>query len=239
MSQQPFTGDKKAPLVSPLATWERRFIDRNLHRVPPWLESNHLTLMTIAWSAGLILFGWLAQRSLHWLWLSSLMLFLQWLTDSFDGSLGRMRDTGLAKWGFYMDHMLDFIFMSAIFVGYTFLVDPQAQWWLFVLMFIYGAMMASSFLDFGATGVFKITYLCTGPTEIRLLFIVLNTQIILSGPAFLAAVAPWACLILGGGLCFMIWTSHRTIWEIDMQAKRERQQAARETTTKTGSQADA
>ena len=56
-------------------------------------------LATIIWTAGLLVFGYLAQFNVHWLWGSSVMLAAQWFTDSFDGALGRLRDTGIPKWG--------------------------------------------------------------------------------------------------------------------------------------------
>jgi len=113
MAEKPFHGDKKLPMKSLLARAERKLIDAYTPRFPKWIEGYHLTLMTIPWSAGLILFGRLAKSSPHYLWASSLMLLLQWFTDSFDGALGRHRDTGIPKWGYYMDHLLDFVFMSS------------------------------------------------------------------------------------------------------------------------------
>jgi len=92
MEKRGFGGDKKLPMNSLLARYEKRFIDGNVQRFPNWIEGYHLTLTTLLWSAGLIVFGWLARISYHWLWGSSLMLFLQWFTDSFDGALGRHRN---------------------------------------------------------------------------------------------------------------------------------------------------
>lgn len=74
VTARPFQGDKKLPLRSPLAKAERRLIDFLTPRFPRWIEGYHLTLLTIPWSAGLILSGYLARWSLHWLWLASLML---------------------------------------------------------------------------------------------------------------------------------------------------------------------
>lgn len=93
-----------------------------------------MTLMTIPLSIGLIVFGYLARSNFSWLWLSSLMLFLQWFTDSFDGALGRFRDTGIPKWGFFMDHFLDFVFMSSIFIGYSFLVEGFSRQIVYLLI---------------------------------------------------------------------------------------------------------
>jgi len=125
MNNRGFDGDKKLPIKTLLAPYERKFIDGNVKRFPRWIQGYHLTLMTIPWSMGLIAFGYLAawRNNLNWLWLSSLMLFAQWFTDCFDGAMGRYRDTGIPKWGFYMDHFLDYVFMSAVFVGYSFLLE--------------------------------------------------------------------------------------------------------------------
>lgn len=219
-----FTGDKKLPMTTLLAGVERKFIDANVTRFPRWIEGYHLTLMTIPWSAGLVVFGWLAARtdSLHWLWLSSLMLVLQWFTDCFDGALGRRRDTGIPKWGFYMDHLLDFVFMAAILIGYSFLLEGISRQIVYGLIPVFACFMASSFLSFGATGQFKITYMGTGPTEIRIGFIVLNTILILFGVPWIEPLLPY---ILGGAIVVLgviVFRTQKYIWAIDMSDKQAR-----------------
>jgi archaetidylinositol phosphate synthase len=221
--QQPFHGDKKLPLKSPLAQAERQFIDRWTPRFPRWIEGYHLTLMTIFWSGGLILFGYLARSRLPWLWLSSVMLFLQWFTDSFDGALGRYRDTGIPKWGYYMDHFLDFVFMCAVLIGYALLFDDRSRTLFLMLVPVYGALMVNSYLSFAATNEFKITFLGLGPTEVRLLLILLNTTIIRFGTTFVAVALPYA---FAAGVVVVVVVVYRTqkyIWRIDMDDKRARQ----------------
>ena len=222
MGKEPFGGDKKVLMKSPLAAGEKRFILANVGRFPPWIEGYHLTLATIAWSAGLVLFGYLAKFNIQWLWGASLMLFLQWFTDSFDGALGRHRDTGIPKWGFYMDHLLDFLFMWCIPVSYVFLVHGANVLLLFVIAFFFSMLMVNSFLSFAATNEFKITYLGLGPTEIRLLFILLNTCLIFRGPAILDAALPWALPVIVAGLCLIVFRTQKYIWRTDMRDKRSR-----------------
>ena len=219
-----FTGDKKLPMTTLLAGVERKFIDANVTRFPRWIEGYHLTLMTIPWSAGLILFGWLAAKtgSLHWLWLSSLMLILQWFTDCFDGALGRHRDTGIPKWGFYMDHLLDFAFMAAILVGYSFLLEGVSRQIVYGLIPVFACFMASSFLSFGATGHFKITYMGTGPTEIRIWFVVINTAIILFGTRWIEPLLPYILGISIVVLGVIVFRTQKYIWAIDMSDKQAR-----------------
>jgi phosphatidylglycerophosphate synthase len=216
MNSQPFNGDKKLPMRSLLAKCERKFIDKNVSKFPAWLQGYHLTLMTIPFSIGLVVFGYLAKDNLNWLWLSSLMLFLQWFTDSFDGALGRHRDTGIPKWGFYMDHFLDFVFTSSVFLGYSFLFEGSNKVLVFFMVPVFGCFMVSSFLAFGATGQFKITYLRTGPTEIRACFIVLNCLMVVFGTGFIEKALIYILIVFVAALCIVIYRTQKYIWNIDM-----------------------
>jgi len=220
MNSQTFNGDKKIPMKSLLAKYERKFIDSNVAKFPAWIQGYHLTLMTIPLSIGLIVFGYLAKNNLNWLWLSSLVLFLQWFTDSFDGALGRHRDTGIPKWGFYMDHFLDFVFMSSVFLGYSFLFEGLNKVLVFFMVPAFGCLMVSSFLAFGATGEFKITYLRTGPTEVRVWFIILNSLIIIFGIGFIEKTLIYIFVIFIAALCVVIYRTQKYIWAIDMQNKK-------------------
>ncbi|MEM8708967.1 MAG: hypothetical protein AAGE98_21070, partial [Actinomycetota bacterium] len=130
-----FAGDKKTgqSLLGPV---ERRFIDWAVPKVPRPIMSHHLTALTALWSAGAVLFGWLATDDLIWLNGVSVMVFLQWMTDSLDGSLGKYRKQGLVKWGFYMDHLLDLVFAGAIVIAYSFLVTAEWLEFLFLVLLL-------------------------------------------------------------------------------------------------------
>ena len=220
MGNQEFGGDKKLPMRTLLAKCERKFIDANVSKFPGWIEGYHLTLMTIPLSAGLIVFGYLARNNYAWLWLSSLMLVLQWFTDSFDGALGRFRDTGIPKWGYFMDHFLDFVFMSSIFIGYSFLVEGVSKEIVYLFIVVFGGFMVSSYLAFGATNEFKITYLGAGPTEIRIWFIALNFLIMKFGTGFIEKVLVYILVISIVFLCIVVYRTQKYIWKIDMQNKK-------------------
>jgi phosphatidylglycerophosphate synthase len=217
-----FAGDKKVPLRSPLAAAEKAFIDSNVDRFPRWIETWHLTYATVAWAAGVMLFAALARRNLHWLWGSSAMIFLQWFTDSFDGAIGRRRDTGLVKWGFYMDHWLDYAFMSCMFLEYVFVVNETARWFVVAWTFLYVGLMISSWLSFACTNQFQITYLGAGPTEVRLLFILINTGLIFFGPRWLEIVLPYAVGATAVMTAIIVHGAQRQVWKMDMAKKAER-----------------
>ncbi|MCE5228849.1 hypothetical protein LLG95_04535 [bacterium] len=218
MTQATHYGDqKKEPLRSPLAAWERAYIDRNVVKLPMWLRSWQLTLLTLPFAAGLIVCGRLARDNQHWLWLSSALLAAQWWTDCMDGTLGRVRGEGLVKWGFYMDHFLDFLFMSATFIGWILMLNqPRAEFLMLMIMLMYQAMMVSSWLVFGATQKFKITYLGVGPTEIRLLCIVVNAAVIVFGKAVMSERAlGWTLGLMAAVLVYIVIASQRRLWVMD------------------------
>jgi phosphatidylglycerophosphate synthase len=219
MNNREFGGDKKLPMRTLLAKYERKFIDKNVPKFPGWVQGYHLTLMTIPLSVGLIIFGYLARNNHSWLWLSSLMLFLQWFTDSFDGALGRYRNTGIPKWGFFMDHFLDFVFMSSIFIGYSFLTEGLSRQIVLLLIPAFGCFMVSSFLAFGATNEFKITFLWAGPTEIRIWFFILNCLIIKFGTGFIERILIYILVLAVIFLCVVVYRTKKYIWNIDMQNK--------------------
>lgn len=212
----------KAPMRTLLAPYEKRFIQWLTPYFPSWVQTWHLTLLTIPWCVGLIGFGYLAGISgnLHWLWLSSLMIALQWFTDAFDGAIGRHKNTGLVKWGFYMDHLLDYVFLCAILIGYALLAQTQAgREWVYLLIPVCAGFMIASFLGFGATGEFKITYLATGPTEMRLWFIALNTALIVFGTAWIERLLPWMLVAAILFLVFVCFRTQKYLWQLDMSIK--------------------
>jgi len=55
-----------------------------------------------------------------------LKFIFHYFTDHFDGKLGNFRDRGLRKWGFYMDHLVDYGFLCSILIGY-FVPDATAR----------------------------------------------------------------------------------------------------------------
>ena len=218
MDTEKFAGDKKVG-KSILADIEAKFIQKTLPFVPKFLETYHLTLMTIVWSGLIALFGYLAQEDRSWFHLISVMVFMQYLSDVYDGKVGRLKNTGLIKWGFYMDHFLDYIFLGSILTAYSFQVPPQLQFYGFLTaLFIIGLMM-NSYLAFSATNQFKIAYLGIGATEGRLLFILATTLIIIFGFKYLLIALPYLAAFSFLGLALVVFRKQRQIWKIDMEEK--------------------
>lgn len=217
-SKQQFGGNKKVgtSFIGPL---EQRCIRWAVPRVPAWISSAHLTLATIPISLGIIAASYVARFDIAWLWMASLLIIAQWVTDSLDGSVGRYRNTGLVRWGYYMDHLLDYLFLFSILLGYAVLYPQEDKYVQFLMLAIFSAFMINSFLAFGATNQFRISFFGFGPTEARLGFIAVNTAIILLHEIYLGFLLPWILLGSLALLVVVIYTTQRQLWQQDMTSK--------------------
>ncbi len=193
-------------------------------KFPRFIETYHLTLMTILWSAIIIGAGYMAKDDIQWLWVVSICIFLQYLTDLFDGPLGKVRNTGLVKWGFYMDHFLDYIFLCSVIISYYFIVPEQFHYYLFFILAIFSGFIVNSYLGFAVTKEFRIAFFRIGPTEGRILFIVLNTILIFFGQINFGIILPIVLLASFVGLVIVVYSTQKRTWKIDMETKEEENQ---------------
>ncbi len=218
MQNGQFAGASKTntSLLSPL---ERRITPFVLPRIPRWLETYHLTLLTLAWSLLIVAFSYLATTNINWLWAVSVMIFLQYVTDHYDGKVGQYRQTGLVRWGYYMDHLLDFFFLCSVIIGYAFILPEKSRVQLLILLAIFGGFAVSSFLAFSATDRLKISYLKLGPTEFRVALIVINTLLILFGKRYMISGLKYVNAGALIALIYVVYQTHKKIWNLDLQQK--------------------
>lgn len=202
-----------------LAPLERRLAPLVIPRIPSWIETQHLTMLTLIWSLLILVFSALAARNLRWLWLVSLMIFLQWVTDHYDGKVGKYRNTGLVRWGYYMDHLLDYFFLCSILLGYAFILPERSRFQLLLMLALFAAFDFSTFLAFSATDKLKISYLKFGPTEFRLALIVVNALLIKFGTKHMIGGLKWVNAGAVVGLCVLVYTTQKRIWQLDMESR--------------------
>jgi phosphatidylglycerophosphate synthase len=214
-------GGAGAKHQSLLAKFEKKIVDAFVDKIPKGLETYHLTMMTVIWSLLIVLFGYLATFNIYWLSGAAVCVAFQYVTDLFDGAVGRRRNTGLIKWGFYMDHFLDFIFLCSVLISFWFISPKEYDLYLFFLLALFGAFMVESYLRFGATNNFKIAHLGFGPTEIRIGFIVVYALNIFLDRTFLSSLIPYLFAAAFIGLCYVVYATQKEIWEMDMKAKAE------------------
>jgi archaetidylinositol phosphate synthase len=200
------------PLELRLASWV-------IPRIPGWIETQHLTMLTVVWSLMILVFSALAAKNIRWLWMVSLMIFFQYGTDYYDGKVGKYRNTGLVRWGYYMDHLLDYFFLCSILIGYAFILPQQSRFQLMLMLALFAAYDFSTFLAFAATDKLKISYLKFGPTEFRLAVIIVNGLLVSFGTKHMISGLKW---VNGGaaiGLCVLIYVTQKKIWRLDMESR--------------------
>src|SRR3989441_11399311 len=180
-----------------LAEPERRILQALAARVPRSIRSNHLTALGTIAAAGAGAAYALTNYSPAWLWVASLMLCLNWLGDSLDGTLARVRGTQRPKYGYYLDHVVDAFSTTVIGLGIG--LSPYVDLGIALgLVVVYLALSINVYLESSVFGVFKISYGGIGPTEVRLLLIILNTLLVLTpaphGPV--AVVTNWTLAVI-------------------------------------------
>jgi len=217
-----FNGDRKH-LVHFLAPYEKVFLKTFLPFIPAQVSTMHLTLMTLLWSVSIVAAGYLSRVDLRWLWLFNGLILMQYITDMLDGEVGRTRGSGLIKWGFYMDHFLDYIFLSSIIIGYSFLL-PSSYFLLTLLcLSFFAGFMVHAFIDFSITNNFKISCNLVGVSEMRLVLIFFNILLMILGQGLLIKVFPWVVFFAFIGLSYLVFSSQKIYRHIDtlQQAKKD------------------
>jgi hypothetical protein len=106
-------------------------------------------------------------------------------------------------------------------IGYSILMPNDLKVIMFFIMAVFGAFMVNSFLQFAATNQFRISYWGIGPTEIRIVFILINTLIIYVNQVVLVQALPYVLGAAIFGLFFTAYNTQRELWQIDMANKAE------------------
>ena len=218
INSQHFPGASKSN-NSFLTPFERRLAPVVLPRIPAWLETYHLTMLTLVWSGMILLFSYWAAKDLRWLWGVSAMVFMQYVTDHYDGKVGKYRGTGLVRWGYYMDHLLDYFFLCSVIIGYSFILPERSRYQVLIMLAIFSGYEVSTFLAFAATDRFKISYLRFGPTEFRLAIIIINALLVQYGTRQMINGLKYVNIGAAIGLALMIYRTHKVIWALDMKQK--------------------
>jgi phosphatidylglycerophosphate synthase len=184
-----------------LADLERRFLERLARRLPGRIRPNQLTALGILGAVGTGVAYALTRYEPAWLWVASLMLIIYWLGDSLDGTLARVRSIERPRYGYYLDHTAG-VFTTIVIglgIGLSSYVNPVLALGLVV---VYLALAINVYLESSVFGVVKISYGRIGPTEVRLVLVLVNTVVALAvswhvqGPWPIRVVANWTVAVL-------------------------------------------
>ena len=160
--------------TSLLNAMEKKALIWMAERQPLWMTSDTLTYIGLL---GAVICGLgfaLAYIDKNYLWISSLGLVINWYGDSLDGTLARVRHTQRPVYGFFIDHTLDAVTICIMCIGAG--ISPMFR--LDVAMLVLAGYLVLSIYTYISTIIkdeFRLTYGSFGPTEFRLVVILINT----------------------------------------------------------------
>jgi len=148
--------------------------------MPAWVTPDTCTTIGTLGAFVILICYVLSTLDRNFLWLASLGFVINWLGDSLDGTLARHRHIERPIFGFFIDHTTDAFNEMLIFVGLG--LTPYISFNIALLCLVgYLLLSVLVFVRTAAVGEFKLSYGKLGPTEIRVIAILLNTGMYFGG----------------------------------------------------------
>lgn len=164
-------------LLGPLERPALRWLAAHM---PAWVTPDICTIIGVLGAAGILISYALSSYNRNFLWLASVGFLVNWFGDSLDGTLARYRRIERPVYGFYIDHTVDALNETMIFLGLG--LTPFIRFDIACLALIgYLLLSVLVFVRTCVVGEFKISYGRLGPTEIRVLAVLLNTVMYFGG----------------------------------------------------------
>ena len=159
--------------TSILNSYEKKVLVWMAERMPAPVTSDMLTFVGFL-GACIVAAGYaLSNLNLLWLWLANLGLLVNWFGDSMDGSLARVRRIQRKTYGFYIDHNVDIINETIMFIGVG--VSPLVNMSFAMLALVaYFMLSIYVYIDCHLKGEMRLTYGGLGPTEFRIIMFFIN-----------------------------------------------------------------
>ena len=150
------------------ARTEKRMLEWMATRAPHWVTSDQLTALGFGAQIAAGVFYALSHFNHFALLLVIVCLALNWLGDSLDGTLARVRRRQRPRYGFYVDHMVDIFGAVGLMCGLG--CSGFLHWPVDIAMLIAFLVLSSeSYLATYTLARFQLSQSIFGPTEIRLL----------------------------------------------------------------------
>ena len=150
------------------ARMEKRALTWMAERAPQWVSSDQLTLLGLGAQIGAGICYALSRWDRRALLLVIVCLALNWLGDSLDGTLARVRRQERPRYGFYVDHIVDIVGAVALMCGLG--ASGLLHWATAMAMLIAFLVLSSeSYLATYTLSCFQLSQGIFGPTEIRIL----------------------------------------------------------------------
>ena len=144
-------------------------------RQPRWMTSDKLTAIGFL-GALMIAGGYILTRiDINFLWLSTAGLIVNWYGDSLDGTLARVRKQQRPIYGYYLDHTIDGINESLMFIGAGLSCLMEHPALALGVLALYLLLTINVSVNAHLKSEFRLTYAKLGPTEFRVIVMIVNT----------------------------------------------------------------
>jgi archaetidylinositol phosphate synthase len=163
--------------VSFLAPLEKRCLIWLAHHTPRWINSDHLTALGLVALLGAGLSYWYARYNRAGLMLAIVCLALNWLGDSLDGTLARVRQRQRPRYGFYVDHVVD-AFGTLFLLSGLALSGYMSHGVALGLLLAYFMLSIEVYLATYTIGTFHLSFWKFSPTELRILLMIGNVALL-------------------------------------------------------------
>ncbi|HEY7449621.1 MAG TPA: CDP-alcohol phosphatidyltransferase family protein [Vicinamibacterales bacterium] len=151
-----------------LAEAETRCLRWMAARLPPQINSDHLTALALGAMLMIGVSYWIAREHPLALVAVNAWLVVNWFGDSLDGTVARVRGHERPRYGFYVDHIVD-AFGTLLLVGGLGLSGYMSPIVALLLLVAYFLLSIDVYLATYCVGQFRLSYWKFGPTELRLL----------------------------------------------------------------------
>jgi phosphatidylglycerophosphate synthase len=149
------------------------------NHAPSWLTSDQLTILGLTAQIGAGACYALSRYNRYALLGVIVCIALNWLGDSLDGTLARVRRHERPRYGFYVDHIVDIFGSIALMCGLA--CSGFLHWQTAIAMLIAFLLLSSeSYLATHTLSCFQLSQGIFGPTEIRILLIIGNLALLRS-----------------------------------------------------------
>ena len=161
------------------AAAEKRILIWLAEHAPAGVTSDQLTVLGLVAQIAAGIFYAVSRTHRLALLLVILCIALNWLGDSLDGTLARVRQQQRPRYGFYVDHMVDLFGSIALMLGLGY--SGFAHWPIAIaLLLAFLVLAGESFLATYTLGSFQLSQGLFGPTEIRIGLILGNLALLRS-----------------------------------------------------------
>ena len=153
-----------------LRGFEQWALPRMAAALPKWVLPDHMTALGIVSAAGIGICYASSGYSTNYLWLANLLWVVNWVGDSLDGTLARVRRIERPRYGYYLDHIVDMFAVAFVCIGLGF--SPYLLLSVGLAMLIaYYLMSINVYLETFVMKTFQFGYAYIGPTEVRVILI--------------------------------------------------------------------